>query len=161
MRGEGGSETKPGGPEEISLPETKEEPTKKLVWMIEDNADYAQSVLSAGRMFEKVFDLVHFQTGEEAISVFQNIIEQHGRLPDTILMDYQLDQGVKNPRYPTGVNVIEGLKKIAQEANITVPEVIGISGDKEFSKRLLEAGAIRAEDKLQMFKLLKELAVQR
>ena len=76
-------------------------------------------------------------------------------------MDYQLDQGVKNPRYPTGVNVIEGLKKIAQEANITVPEVIGISGDKEFSKRLLEAGAIRAEDKLQMFKLLKELAVQR
>lgn len=148
------------GPEEISLPETKEEPAKKIVWMVEDNADYAQAVLSSATIFGKTLNLVHYQTGEETIRIFQSILEHHGRLPNLILMDYQLDQGVENPKYRTGVEVIRDLQKLAQEGEIKMPEIIGISGDKGFSEKLLAAGAIRTEDKLQMFKLLKELAEQ-
>ena len=159
--GEGGGEIKSGGSEEISLPEEKEEPAKKVVWMVDDNLSYARSALLAGRSFEKEFSLINFPTGEEAEDRFHALIEQHGRLPDVVLMDYQLDKGVENPKYRTGDEVIRRLQSLVQEANLSMPEIFGISGDEEFSKRLLEAGAVRTVGKLKLLELFKELSGQK
>ena len=155
------SERESGGPEVLSLPEEKEGPVKKIVWIIDDNLSYARSALSAGKTYEKEFSLIHFPTGEEAEDRFRGLIEQHDRLPDVILMDYQLDSGAKNPKYRTGEEVIRALQKLAQESNLALPEIIGISGDDKFSKKLLEAGVVKTVDKLEMLELFKELAGQK
>jgi len=152
-------ETKPGGPG----PEEKELlPERTSVWIVDDNAEHINSLLRALKYSAgEGFQFTHYQEGEQAIEEFQKLAEEQGLMPTLILMDYKLDDRVENPKYRTGDEVIKALQNLAQETNLTLPEIIGISGDDKFSKKLIEAGAVKAVDKLKIFALFKELAGQK
>lgn len=153
--GEGGSETKPGGPG----PEEKEIiPPKADVWIVDDDASLINAFL---RNLEydvgEGFQFSHYQEGEQAVADFSNIIEAKGLMPALILMDYKLDVQVDDPKYRTGVEVIEELKKIAAEYKIPLPEIAAFSSEKSYAELLMQAGASATLNKMNYIAVVKHI----
>ena len=149
------SETKPSG----VGPEEKEfEPTKTPVWIVDDNREHINSLLRAVKsQTGEGFEYTHYQEGEQAIANFSQIAEEKGLMPALILMDYKLDDRVKNPKYRTGVEVIEELKRIAEEHEIPLPEIAAFSTEKSYAEQLIQAGASMILNKMNYMALVEHL----
>lgn len=119
--------------------------SRKQIWMIEDSAVIADTCLGVASdcfLDNNVnAEVIHFREGETAIAKFRQLACEDGELPVIILMDYRLDQGVKAPKYSTGVQVIEELQDIAAEYKVQLPEIVAFSSSKSYAQELLDAGA--------------------
>jgi len=153
--GEGRPETKPGGPG----PEEKElAPEKASVWIVDDNTEHINSLLRALKYSAgEGFQFTHYQEGEQAVADFLKLAEEKGQLPAAILMDFKLDDRVENPKYRTGVEVIEELKRIAAEHEIPLPEIAAFSSEKTYAEQLLAAGASTSLSKIDYMAVVKHL----
>lgn len=120
----------------------EKEHSKKAIWLIDDNKKLAQSLMFYAQSYKPAdYDFIYYQEAEEAINDFSRFVEMRGQLPAIILLDYTLDESVENPRFRTGLEVIESLKKICEEAQIIMPEIIAFSASDFSNRQLIEAGA--------------------
>lgn len=125
----------------ISAEKGEVEKPEAMIWIVDDNADNIAALLRGLKYSVNGADFTHFQEGEQAVNRFEQIAEGKGEMPSIILMDYKLDDKIENPKFETGVEVIEEFKKIAEKYKISLPEIIAFSSEKTFTDELLEAGA--------------------
>ncbi len=139
-------------PEE--LPNIEREHQRMSVWIIDDNADFNGALQRSLRHSEeRGVDFTFYEEGEGALSDFERYCKMKRQLPAIILIDYNLEQFItanpnnKPPKYRTGVEVMEELGKICEKWQVSKPEVIAYSTDKDQNARLEQAGADRSLDK--------------
>lgn len=149
-------------PEDLSPKEVAEEgETRKpetSVWIVDDNAEHINSLLRVLKyQAGEGFQFSHYQEGERAVEEFQRLAEEKGLMPALILMDYKLDDQVKDPKYRTGVEVIEELKRIASEYEIPLPKIAAFSSGDSYAKHLLEAGASTSLSKMDYMAIVKHI----
>lgn len=147
------------GQEDIDHPEEKEgEPGNQSIWIVDDNAEHINSLLRALKyQAGEGFQFSHFQEGERATIEFEKLAEEKSLMPGLILMDYKLDEKVENPKFKTGVEVIEELKRIAAEHEVKLPDIAAFSSEKDYAKQLLEAGASTSLNKMDYMAVVKYL----
>ena len=144
--------------------ERESAPIPREIWMIEDNAAIAAALMRMASMRlsqnSPGAQMVHFQEGEVAIAKFRELAENNQPLPVLVLMDYKLDEEVSDPKYKTGVEVIEEMKAIAAEFDLSLPEIVAFSSEESYSFELINAGASSAVNKQKdAFEYFKNLRV--
>ncbi|MFH1855286.1 MAG: hypothetical protein ABH810_02665 [bacterium] len=135
--------------------EANPEPIKveqpKQIWLIEDSGQLAKLIVEGGSSIlgqnQVNATIVHFQEGEQAIARYEEILEKDELPPVIILMDYSLEGEVENPKYKTGVAVIEELKQVAARHNAKLPQIVAFSTEEEYAAELMKAGASSSVDK--------------
>lgn len=131
----------------VASPES-EKTASREVWLIEDIKPTADALIRVSSLNpDKSFKIVHYQEGEKAIEAFKLKVDQHLPLPVIILMDYQLDEGVQEPKYKTGAEVIPELKAIAAEGGAPMPDIVAFSTSDSSAQELIAAGAVSAVNK--------------
>jgi len=115
------------------LPSEKEtEHARKSVWIVDDNQEFIDALQRWLSMEGDIgTDAKHFQEGEQAISEFGQIAEQKGQMPNVILMDYRLDEKVKDPKFRT----------VAEKYGIQLPDIVAFSTEQSYADELLKVGA--------------------
>ena len=131
----------PEMPEELP-PEKETEHARKSVWIVDDNQEFVGALQRWLSMEGDIgTDARHFQEGEQAISEFGQIAEQKGQMPNVILMDYRLDEKVKDPKFRTGVEVVSELRTVAEKYGIQLPDIVAFSTEQSYADELLKVGA--------------------
>ena len=128
--------------DQFSTEQGEQERARRGIWIVDDNKEHVDAILrwTQGKGDIGV-DLKHYQEGEQAVSDFGWLAEHKGQKPDIILMDYNLAERVQDPKYRTGVEVIQELKKVADRWQIKLPEIIAFSSETSYAERLMGAGA--------------------
>jgi len=133
-----------------------EEVQPREAWLVDDSESLAFSILRLAKIYtgEQV-NFRYYQTGKVAVSEYENRLASDAQLPELILMDYQLDQGVANPEYRTGETVVRDLLQLSKQYGANMPEIIAFSSDPDNSEKLIGAGATKILDK-NSFSAIKE-----
>ena len=125
------------------LPSEKEtEHARKSVWIVDDNQEFIDALQRWLSMEGDIgTDAKHFQEGEQAVNEFGQLAEQKGQMPNVILMDYRLDEKVKDPKFRTGVEVVSELRTVAEKYGIQLPDIVAFSTEQSYVDELIKAGA--------------------
>jgi len=127
---------------ENSIQLEAEQQKRKEGWLVDDNKNLADSILRVAKMSAGgSLDFSYFQEGEQAVTEFEQRAGAKRQLPDLILMDYRLDEQVQNPKFKTGVEVITELKRLAEQYQVTLPEIIAFSSEQSYTEKLMNTGA--------------------
>jgi CheY-like chemotaxis protein len=120
----------------------------KAIWVIDDNQQLANSFDRIIRLQNiSGLDIRYYQEASKALDDFDRFAVNNGQLPSIILLDYTLDEKVKNPTYRTGVNFLRALKELVQKREVKLPEIIGFSSSDSSNEELIAAGANSAVNK--------------
>lgn len=135
---------KPKIEEEIKL-----ENNKREVWIIDDDEKITEAILRIWKLdLEKLgVNFIHFLKAKEALEELEKRLKKKEIIPGIIFVDYQLEKDEKELR--RGENLI---KKIREIQKIVQPIIIAHSSVEECNKRMQEAGADFAFQKMDCLK---------
>lgn len=132
-------------------PDVETEPTMSSeLWIIDDNEAMNQSLERAVGHYGKLPELKTYSDAGVALDELKSRLLAGQTLPKIILMDGTL----AGPRYWTGALAIADIRKICEEKDALVPEIIAYSSSQVSTGELLEAGANSAIDKSNIKNIL-------
>lgn len=133
--------------ETLSGPEQsrEKEPSSKEVWIVDDNVEATTPIMKIWQMKtrERGYSFQLFETAQAALNEIEKRRKAKEKLPAMIFMDGTLEKD--EGELQMGTNVI---RKIRGMEDIEQPQIIAHSTEKETNKRMKEAGADFAFDKM-------------